>query len=75
VEDENELEAVLKKFIETIPKDDCIKLQISLRGSVKRLEKKAISIIRENFHVDKKCRRILYIESVNQLLLIGYVQG
>ncbi|MCE4614328.1 MAG: hypothetical protein F7B60_02185 [Desulfurococcales archaeon] len=74
LEEPDEIPKFIEKFVKAILNGDCVNLLISLRGSLKHLEKTVISIVRKYLSTYRKCRSILYIESIDKLLLIGFVE-
>jgi len=67
----DELISLLDKLILNRLEGTCINLIISLRGSLKQIEKPLVSIIREHALVNGKCKQVLHLESISNLILIG----
>ncbi|MEB3756618.1 MAG: hypothetical protein GSR79_07155 [Desulfurococcales archaeon] len=70
----DELFSLLDKLIRNQIKGTCINLVISLRGSLKQIEKLLVSFIREHALVNRRCKQVLYLESIDDLLLIGHIE-
>ncbi len=74
IEKHDELTSLIDSIIPNYLKENCVNLSISLRGSLKNMKKPLISAISKHALVDRRCTRILYMESIDDLLLLGYIR-
>ncbi|MEB3786638.1 MAG: hypothetical protein GSR75_00845 [Desulfurococcales archaeon] len=69
------LEEAIETVFSVVKRYECVRASVSLRGWLKKYSRILSREITENLHVEKSCRTILYVESIDSYLLYGLVSG
>ncbi|MEB3845542.1 MAG: hypothetical protein GSR83_00665 [Desulfurococcales archaeon] len=68
-----DLERALNSITIRVRGFECVRANISLRGYLKERSLALDKEINKRLRVDKACRTVLYVESVDDLLMYGFV--